>query len=680
MATLPFMRLTTSLGDKLDFKRLDGADELGRLYEYGVQALSDDGSIQPAQLLGKPAAVSLQLAQSGERHFHGLVTAMGLEGMDEGRYSYRLVLRPWLWLLTRRSDTRVFQNKNLQDILKVVFEPFSVDYRFELSSALPVYDYCVQYRESDFDFVSRLLEQEGLYYYFAHEKSKHTLVLVDRSSAHPPCPGQQDVLFRESVDSLLEFEAVTDWQVQHEIQSGQAVLTDYDFEKPSTSLQAQAKAERSEASTKLEVYDYPGLYLTKSAGERYSKLRIEELQAGWVRASGGGSVRALATGHTFTLKDHPRDDQNVKHLLVSTRVEAQYAGYRSGAADSHFRVRFTALPASEQFRPARLTPKPMVHGPQTALVVGPAGDEIHTDKYGRVKVQFHWDRLGKKDAASSCWVRVSHPSAGKGWGGISLPRIGQEVVVSFLDGDPDRPLITGRVYNAEQMPPHELPGHATISTMRSRSSKGGGDSDFNELRFEDKKGGEHVWFQAQKDYFQLVKHDAQTVVENDDVHIVSKNRTQSIGANESLTVGGDTVESFGATLATTVGSSHTHTVATDQAVNIGKNQTLTIGANLAQAVGANADIDVGANLALQAGANVHVKAGASLVIEAGAMITLKAGGASIVIGGPGVSVTGSMVMINSGGAPGAGAGANAQKAEKAKKPEKVEQKKDPVGG
>jgi type VI secretion system secreted protein VgrG len=313
------------------------------------------------------------------------------------------------------------------------------------------------------------------------------------------------------------------------------------------------------------------------------------------------------------------------------------------------------------------------------VVVGPAGDEIHVDKYGRVKIQFHWDRLGKKDAGSSCWVRVSHAAAGKGFGMVSLPRIGQEVVVSFLEGDPDRPLITGCVYNAEQMPPHALPGHATITTLRSRSSKGGADADFNELRFDDKKGEEHVWFQAQKDYYQRIKHDAQTVVENDDVLMVTNNRAQTIGANDSLAVGGDAVESFGATLSTTVGSAHTHTVATNQAVNSGQNHTLTIGANLAQAVGANADIDVGANMAVQAGANLHIKAGATLVIEAGAMITLKAGGASVVIGGPGVSVTGSMVMINSGGAPGAGAGANAQKAEKAKKPEKVEQKKDPVG-
>lgn len=680
MATPPIMRLTTPLGDALDFKRMDGADELGRLYEYSVQALSDNGGIAPTDLLGKAASVSVQLATSGERHFHGLVAAMGLEGMDEGRYSYRLVLRPWLWLLTRRSDTRVFQKKNLQDILKEVFEPFSADFRFELSGTLPVYEYCVQYRESDFDFVSRLLEQEGVYHYFAHEKSKHTLVLVNRSSAHPPCPGQDEMLFRETLDPLLEFEAITDWQVQHEIQSGQAVLTDYDFEHPSTSLLAKTKAERSGSEPKLEVYDYPGLYLTKSDGEHYSKLRVEELQAGWVRASGGGAVRSLATGHTFTLKEHPRRDQNVKQLLVSTRIEAQYAGYRSGAADSYFRVRFTALPASEQFRPARITPKPVVHGPQTAVVVGPAGDEIHTDKYGRVKLQFHWDRLGKKDAASSCWVRVSHPSAGKGWGGISLPRIGQEVVVSFLDGDPDRPLVTGRVYNAEQMPPHALPANATISTMRSRSSKGGGDSDFNELRFEDKKGGEHVWFQAQKDYYQLVKNDAQTVVEHDEVHIVNNNHTQTIAANDALSIGGDTVQSYGATLSSTVGKTHTHTVGENQAVNIAQNQVLTIGANLEQSVGANADLKVGANVALQAGANLHVKAGANLVIEAGAMITLKAGGASIVIGGPGVSVTGSMVMINSGGAPGAGPGAQAQKAEKAKKPEKVEQKKDPVGG
>jgi type VI secretion system secreted protein VgrG len=680
MATPPVMRLSTALGaDKLRFRRMSAAEEVSRSFEFSIQALSEDGTLAASSLLGKPASVAVQLPDGSDRCFHGLVCAMGLEGSDEALYSYRLLLRPWLWLLTRRADTRVFQNKSLQDVLKAVFEPFSVDYRFDLNGSYPTYEYCVQYRESDFDFVSRLLEQEGIYYYFEHEQSRHTLVLCDRSSAHKPCPGQSEIPFRETLDGLIDLEAVTDWRVVEEIQSGQAVLTDYDFEHPQTSLQATAKASRSTASSKLEVYDPPGRYLTKDAGDRYAKLRVEGEQARYTRVTGKGAVRSLAAGHSFTLKEHPRADQNTKYILLSTRIEAQYAGYASGGGDTSYTCQFVALPATEQYRPEAVTPKPMVHGPQTALVVGPSGEEIHTDKYGRVKVQFHWDRLGKKDENSSCWVRVSHPWAGKGWGMLALPRIGQEVVVSFLDGDPDRPLITGRVYNADNMPPYTLPDHATISTIKSRSSKGGGDSDYNELRFEDKKGSEYVLLQAQKDFYTFVKADARSSIGNDEFRIVTRNFEQVIKGEAKYKVEKDVTEVFGAKHNTTIGDQASITIGAKHNVTVGADQNTDVGGNWSLNAATNGDAKFGANLGVEAGANVHIKAGANLVIEAGAMITLKAGGSSIVIG-PTVSITGSMVMINSGGAAGAGQGAKPSKPDKAEKFDPAEEKQDPIGG
>jgi type VI secretion system secreted protein VgrG len=679
MASL-LMRLTTPLGDDtLLFRSMSAVEEISRPFEFTVQALSDDGGIAASRLLGQAASVGVELPDGSTRSFHGLVCAMGLDGMDEGQFSYRLVLRPWLWLLTRRSDTRIFQSMGLQDILKQVFQPFSVDYRFDLTGTLPTYEYCVQYRESDFDFVSRLLEQEGIYYFFEHEASKHTLVLTDHPGGHTDCPGQGQVAFRESVDALIELEAITDWRVQQEIQSGQAVLTDYNFTTPQTSLLATSAASRSDASTKLEIYDYPGLYGAKADGDRYAKLRVETAQAGYVRAMGGGSVRALATGRSFTLTDHPAAEQNTKYILLSTRIEARYAGYRSGDGDSSYTCRFVALPASEQYRPPRTTPKPVVQGPQTAVVVGPSGEEIYTDQYGRVKVQFPWDRLGKNDDKSSCWVRVSSPWAGKQWGMIALPRVGQEVVVSFLDGDPDRPLITGRVYNADNMPPYTLPDNATISTIKSRSSKGGADTDFNELRFEDKKGSEYVLLQAQKDYVHLVKNDAKTTIGHDASSVIKGNLHEDVQGEVQRTVAKDSQQKIDGGCELKVAKDMAVDVGGKQGTKTGADLILESGAVLSMKSGADTFAKVGANLGVDAAANVHIKAGANLVIEAGAMITLKAGSSSIVLG-PTLSITGSMVMINSGGAPGAGTGASPKTPASPASFDPPEEPKDPISG
>lgn len=636
------MVLKTSANADLLFRRMLGSEELGRLYEFDVQAVSESKAINFDELLGTPASVAIELANGTKRYFHGLVCAMGLEGANQKMFSYRLILRPWLWLLTRRSDTRIFQDMTMVDILKKVFEPFSPDYQFQVSAELPTYDYCVQYRESDFNFVSRLMEQEGVYYYFKHEAGKHTMVIVDAPSAHVACPFQDAFEFRESVDGHLDFEPVTEWRARAEIQSGQVVLRDYDFTQPKTSLETRAKASRPKASTKLEVYDYPGTYPTPSAGSRYSKIRIEELQSQYTRVEGSGSLRGLAYGYKFTLASHPRVDQNKSHLVVGTRIEFAYSGYESGEDKTFFTCHFVAMEGSEIFRPQRLTPKPSVAGLHTAMVVGPSGEEIYTDEHGRVKVQFHWDRIGKKDEKSSCWVRVASPWAGQTWGMISLPRIGQEVVIDFLEGDPDRPLITGRVYNGEQTPPYALPANATVSTNKSRSSKSGGTDNFNELRFEDKKGSEYVWFQAEKDFHHHVKNDATLCVLGNQDRIVEKNVSEELKGDVKVKVGLD--------FATDVAGSESTKVVKDVMTEAGM--------SLSQKSGTKTDIKVGTDLGVDAGVNVHIKAGVNVVIEAGVMLTLKAGSSSVVLGPTGVMVTGSMVMINSGGGGGSGGGAN----------------------
>ena len=652
------MTLACSAGKDLLFKRMSAREELGHLFEFDIGVVSKKEVANPDDLLGKPASVAVVLANGKERHFHGLVCALGIEGATANMYNYRLVLRPWVWLLTRRSDTRVFQKMTMEEILKKVFDHFSPDYEFEISGTLPKYEYCVQYRESDFNFVSRLMEQEGVYYYFRHTGTKHTMVIVNSPSAHKPCPFQEKFEFRELAVGLRDFDPVTDWRVKKEIQSGQVVLRDFDFAKPAA-LESIATATRKEASAKLEVYDYPGFYPDKSAGERYSKLRVEELQARYSRVEGFGSVRALACGFRFTLASHPRPDQNKAHLVVSTQIECAVGGYESSEDQAFYNCHFTAMEGTEVFRPDRATPKPSVAGLHTAIVVGPKGDEIHTDEHGRVKLQFHWDRIGKMNDMSSCFVRVSNPSAGKGWGSISLPRIGQEVVVDFLEGDPDRPLITGVVYNGEQTPPYTLPANATVSTVKSRSSKAGGAGNFNEIRFQDDKDAEYVWFQAERDFHQLVKHDATLRVMGDQERIFEGKVTEEVKSNVMVKIGGDVVNEIGGMHSRKV-SGHM-TAQSSQSISMDSGTTM--------------EIKIGTSLAADAGQDVYITAGANVVIDAAAKITLKAGGSSVVIGPSGVTIDGAMVKLNSGGSGGSGKGAKPKAVKTAEPPEK---KKDPL--
>ena len=528
------MVLTAPVDQDLLFKSMSATEELGRLFEFEIEALSPSPDITPEDLLGKPVSVALELDAEQTRYFHGRVCAMGTSGTESRMFGYRLILRPWLWLMTRRTDTRIFQDLSVVDILKKVFEPFEPDYHFDLQGTFPKYDYCVQYRETDFNFASRLMEQEGIYYYFTHTADKHTMVLVNSPSAHEPNPWQETFQFRDSIDGQLEFEAVTQWQTTKEIQSGKVVLRDYDFESPALDLQVQAAATRPKASELLEHYDYPGNYVKKPGGDRYSKLRIEELQARYSRVHGSGALRGMACGTRFALKSHPRADQNREHLVLSTRMQMAYSGYEAGPDRTYCQCQFTAMDGDELYRPERITPKPLVAGVHTAVVVGPAGDEIHTDAHGRVKVQFHWDRLGKKDAKSSCWVRVSSPWAGQNWGMISLPRIGQEVIVDFLEGDPDRPIVTGSVYNGEQMPPYGLPGSGMVSGFKSASTPGGGG--YNEISANDTKGKEKVTIHAQYDMSTTVQHDDTQTIVNDRTITVTGKHTETIKKDTSITV------------------------------------------------------------------------------------------------------------------------------------------------
>ena len=660
------MELVTSLGPVLRFKSMSAQEEVSRLFEFQVIAVSDDPAVAADDLLGTNVAVSIEVADDTKRWFHGIVAGFGIEGVEGRDFSYRLTVRPWAWLMTRSADVRIFQEMSTPDIIKAVFGEYAngtfVD---ELSGSYSPRTYCVQYRETDFNFVSRLMEEEGIFYYWRHAEDKHELVLADAASTHVATAGFEEILYLEDDKALAEAQAINEWHMRHEIQTGKLTLSDYNFETPSTSLKTGTVAgSRAHAEKEHEVYDYPGLYGVKADGDARAQIRLDEHSARFSRFTGQGNTPGLAAGALFTLKNHPRDDQNAEYVLLSTQIDMQQAGYESGGdQDTLFLCRFVAQASADPFRPARITRKPSVAGPQTALVVGggDAGD-IETDEFGRIKVQFHWDRLGEKNAESSCWLRVAAPFAGNGWGMIALPRIGQEVMVAFLEGDPDQPIVVGSIYNAEQKVPYELPANATVSTVKSRSKLGAA-ADFNELRFEDKAGEEYLLLHAQKDRLEFVEGTLKSHIgigdgEGDEHRTVKKDRKEKIEGEHHLHVVKDVKHKLDAKMSLTVvqdimmKSDATWSLKTAQDISAESGTAISFKA------GTDLHLKIGSNIGAEGGQNVHIKGGMNVVIEAGMEITLKAGGSFVTIGPAGVSIKGAMVMINSGGAAGSGNGAS----------------------
>ena len=585
------------------FQSMSATAGLSTLGEAQLSLLSLKPDIKPEDLLGKPVTVTVQLRDDAKRHVHGYVTRFGT-GVRQGKYfAYQATVRPWLWFLTRTADCRIFQDMTVPDIVKKVFEDHGVaNFEFKLFRSYRTWVYCVQYRESDYNFIARLLEHEGIYWYFEHGEGQHKLVLVDSQSAHDAAPGCTSLPYvEEGAGSAADTECVSGWSFSREVKAGKLMLASYDFERPSTDLKVKADKARTHSLADYEVFDFQGDYIQSSDGRQWAEDRMDELQTPFQRLQGSSNAHGIEVGRLLSLTHHPRPDQNDQYLITGLTLQAQVDGYEAGNPGGGCSCEFSAIPAAQQFRPPRRTPKPFVQGPQTAVVVGPAGEEIHTDKYGRVKVQFHWDRYGQKDEKSSCWVRVSHPWAGKNFGIVDIPRIGQEVVVDFLEGDPDQPLITGRVYNAEQMPPWDLPANATQSGILTRSSKGGGYGNANAIRFEDKAGSEQLWIHAEKnqdievenDETHWVGHDRKKTIDNDETVHVKHDRTETVDNNETITIGVDRTEK--------VGSNETISIGSNRTEDVGANEKITIGANRTESVSVNEDISIGANRSIKVG-------------------------------------------------------------------------------
>ena len=648
--------VNTPLGeDVLVFYRMVGTEQLGRLFEYELELLSERTDIELASVLGKNMTVRMQLPEArgaGSRYFNGFVTRFSYLGMRGMRYgAYRATLSPWLWFLTRTADCRIFQEKTVPQIIEEVFQKHGfTDFKKSLSGQYRTWEYCVQYRETDFNFVSRLMEQEGIYYYFKHENGKHILVLADDASAHSAYPNYDEVpYYPPDAMQWKERDHLFEWIVEKQVQAGEYALNDFDFTAPTKNLRKTVSKPKSHPMAKFAVYDYPGEYTEPGDGDNYTRIRLEELLAQHRTVRAEGVTRGLAVGCLFKLTNSGNSAQDRKHLVVSATYELQADPYESKPvpeATKPYQVRIIAIDAEQPYRAPRITPKPVVQGPQTAIVVGPQGEEIYTDQYGRVKCHFHWDRYDSADEKSSCWIRVAQSWAGKKWGALYLPRIGQEVIVDFLEGDPDRPIITGRVYNGANLPPYALPDKKTMSTLKSLSSKGGGG--FNELRFEDDKGKEQIFMHGERDEDVRIKNDAREWIGSERHLIVKKKQFEEVDGEKHLTVksgdggSGDQMEK----------------VAGEQHLQVGGNCNQKIGGTLSLKVGMNQQEKVGQNHALDAGMEIHLKAGMKVVIEGGVQLSLKVGGNFIDINPAGVFISGTMVMINSGGSAGSGSGSS----------------------
>jgi len=678
------MEIETPLGEDLLFFSMTAREELGRLGEFQVQMLSLKPDISMDAMLGQNVTVKLEVQAGGPyRHFNGHVVRFSQGPMYGRYYTYQAVVRPWLWFLTRTADCRIFQELAAPDIIKMVFADHGMaDFALELVGSFHVRTYCVQYRETDFNFVSRLMEEEGIYYYTKHSQGHNKLVLTNATSTHAAASGCASLPFiAPGKLTRADIDHVSSWDFAQEVQPGVFVHDDYDFERPKVELQTKKALSRSYSPSSYEVYDYPGLYVQKGDGQVFADTRINEFGTQFEQGHGVSNARNLTTGYLLTLEKMERGDQNREYLVTAANHALEFSAYEGLPAKggATYRCSFTAMSTQQLYRPRRSTPKPFVQGPQTAVVVGPPGDEIYTDKYGRVKVQFHWDRYGKMDQNSSCWVRVSSPWAGKGWGHVNTPRIGQEVVVDFLEGDPDQPLITGRVYNADNPPPFNFPAGAVLSGVKSDTHKGSG---FNEMSLDDTAGKERVFIHGQYNMDTVVLHDQTTTVHHcrtdridvDDSESVGKNqslmvgvdRTKTVVSNETISIGANRTSTVNMNETATVTLQRTHTVGVNetitvgaaqevtigalQAITVGASQVTTVGNNASMSVGKDESRNVGSNRSTTVGKDDSTKVGKNYVLDAGDSITIKTGSASITMKKDGtISIKGKDISIEGSG-------------------------------
>ena len=650
------LNLQTPLGENvLLIRSIGGSEAISQLYNYQIEAMAElSATVDFSKLLGQTVVVAVALSQGADRYIHGIVHRISRGESSTSATAYRLEIAPPIWPLTKRVQSRIFQQLSVPDILKKVL--VGIECQYQIVGTFEPREYCVQYRESDFQFFSRLCEEEGIFYFFRHEETGCKLVLANTSQSHPTLPHLPSIRYHPQ--SNVDTEVIFAWEKVQSLRSGKVTLWDHHPQLPGKNLEASQTVQPSVsvgsqthklnvACADLEQYHFPGGYaerfdgIGKSGGEQPSALqkifqdnlrtvgiRMQQETVQALVLTGHTDLPNMMPGHRFSLAEHPTDN-GVYVITESSLFIPQAGAYASGNGDEtdSTQVTFACIPLELPYRPPQFTAKPTISGSQTAYVVGPAGEEIFVDKFGRVKVSFHWDRDSKADESSSCWIRVGQGVAGKQWGTLWIPRIGQEVIVSFLEGDPDRPIITGAVYNPDCMPPYTLPANKTRSSIKTNSSVGGGG--FNEIRFEDKKGNEQIFMHAEKDLDLRVKNDYMQAVLNNRNLIVVKDHLEEVRGDRHVTL------------------------KADRATEITGSDSLKIGADQ--------DVKITTKYAVDSGQEIHFKAGMKMILEAGTQLSLKVGGNFINIGPAGVFIKGSMVSINSGGSAGSGSGASPDK-------------------
>ncbi|HEY3897615.1 MAG TPA: type VI secretion system tip protein TssI/VgrG [Chthoniobacter sp.] len=634
-----FASIETPLGeDRLLLRNLTGREEMGRPFDYSLTLLDPQGDLDPNHLIGLNSTVRIQV-ETGEadqtRYINGFITSLSFLGYQYGAGLFHARLVPWLGLLTRTSDCRSFQERTVPQILEEVFTDFGFkDFRFDLTENYQPKPFCVQYNETAFNFVSRIMENEGMYYWWQHENGKHTMVITDSATTHGPHPLRSQIEWRPRT-GVFEDGYLYNMRLQKTVSPGAYALNDYNFKSPQDDLRAKQDRPKPNAVANFAHFEYPGYYRERGNGERLSSVRLQEAQVNHETIDAEVTARAMAAGYKFQLTRAERADQERGYLIVGSSLSLSvndYAARGTGSGD-RFEGHIHALPEGVMFRPARITPKPTVTGPQPGLVVGPAGEEIYCDEYGRVKVHFYWDRRSHANQESSKWVRVSQSAAGGGYGFMSLPRVGQEVLVEFMNGDPDQPIITGRVYNKANEHPYDPKELKTRSSWKTNTYPGGGG--FNEMRFEDSKGKEQIFIHGQKDL---------------DTRILEKHR-EFTGISKHVTVTEDHRVATGQDKHENISRHHIENVDGEHSSRVGGNDVAWRAKDSQLFVGANALLVTQGQVNLNSGGEVSVTASKKLVVEAPS-ITLNAGNGNFVkIDASGVTIVGTMVMINSGGSP-----------------------------
>lgn len=639
--------IATDLEDKIILRGFTYSDRFNELFTLTADIEAVQPDVDLRKLLGTNATLRMEDFDSVvKRHLNGMVVRVSQTALKGNQRTFQLTIAPNLWKLTRRVDCRIFQEMNVPSIIEDVLRRAGItDTEFLLRTAHTPWEYCVQYRESDLAFITRLMEQEGMFYFFKHDNGRNTLVVVDDANALSLLPLYWSIPYEPLDAGTATQDGITDWRLDSDIEPEKVTLGDYDFKMPNQQTHGTKKLATDKVQPDSEVYDYPGEFDTPSDGERYAKIRAEALDAFQEIYAGTTEIREIRSGYRFRLEDpdgilHPScvQEYSITEIVLRGVVESS----ESGSSGHHFSCGFKAIPARRPFRSHRNTPKPLIAGPQTARVTGPSGEEIHCDEHGRVKVKFHWDRHGPNDDKSSCWVRVHQGQAGPSRGNIYVPRVDDEVIVEFLEGDPDRPLITGSVYNGVNKPPFPLPGGRMKMGFKSLTTPGGGG--FNEISLDDSSGEELINIHAQYDMTTTVQHDQTDTINNnrtttiqvDDKETVNANQEISIKSNQKLTIGGDQTINVTGKVKETINGGLTQTIVGDSKVDIVTNGELSTAAKYKTTAGSDSE---------HAALNYKISAGVQCEISA-TMIKLSASGNSIEIGPTGVSISGTMIKIS----------------------------------